>query len=182
MSQLYVPGPAEIFVGTGNAQALQFLGFTQEGVNINLRGNWGPVVTDVLGPTTPSDRQFFGESADFTFRLTYYNESVLSALAARTFGGTAGLITANQSGSLLVAEGLGFPCAIKAPYAFTHAAMSTMVSGYYFPVCAIDDEMVPISTRTKIPEVTMFAQWVANQAALTATLYQTTLPSLPSVN
>ncbi len=181
MSQLYVPGPAQLFVGTGASRALQFLGYTQEGVNINFRGNWAPVISDVLGPTTPIDRQYFGSGADFTFRLTEYNESVLSLYAAGTFGGTLGTLTANQSGSLLVAESLGFPFVIRAPYA-VKTVFSTMVSGYYFPVTAMDDEMVPISTRTKLPEVTVFAQWVADQTTLTATLYNTTLPSLPSIN
>lgn len=181
-SQLYVPGPAQLFVGTGNSRALQFLGYTQEGVNINLRGNWLPVISDVLGPTTPIDRQFFGEGADFTFRLTEYNEQVLQAYACKTFGGVAGAINANQSGSLLVQESLGFPFAIKCPYAVKASYSATMVSGYYFPVTSMDDEMVPLSTRTKLPEVTVFAQWVANQVNLTASLFSNTLPSLPSVD
>ncbi len=182
MSQLYVPGPAQLFAGTGAMQALQFLGYTQEGVNINLRGNWLPVITDILGPTTPTDRQFFGCGADFTFRMTRYNEQVLQEMSSGIFGGTAGVINANQSGSLLVTESLGFPFAIKCPYAVKSAFSATMVSGYYFPVVAIDDEMIPISTRTKIPEVTVFAQWVADAVALTAQLFSNTLPSLPSVN
>jgi hypothetical protein len=182
MSQLYVPGPAQLFVGTGNSQALVFLGYTQEGVDINLRGNWLPVISDVAGPTTPIDRQFFPESADFTFRLTEYNEQVLQAYACRTFGGIAGALQANQAGSLLVQENLGFPFAIRCPYAVKTAFSATMVSGYYFPVTAVDDDIVPISTRTKLPQLTVFAQWSISQVNLNGSLYSNTLPTLPSVN
>ena len=102
MSRPFVPGAAEIYVGTGNAEALEYLGSTQGGVTITYRRGQEPVIADKGGPTVPVDMQQMGIEAFVRAKLALFNWSILVKVIPDLLAGTFGAIAAQQVGTPLL--------------------------------------------------------------------------------
>ena len=185
MSQGYVPGPAQVFVGVGAADALVFLGYSENGVEVNSDAAFRPVYSDFGGPDKPVDSQYMGEDATITMTLNKYNEAILKTCMQRAVasGNVAGSIGANQLGSLMVAQSYSFQLVVYSPYSGLSYQSATIRPCYDFGAAWLTGNVVdPISTLLKAPRIVFYAIPVWNSTALTAVLYSNTTPSLPSVN
>jgi hypothetical protein len=108
---IVVNGPALISVGLGSMQALESLGYSEDGVEVSLTFNTEDVRVDTFA-TTAFDVQHFLEEATITASLVVYDTSVLDAVKARGFGMTAGTMPA--AGTLMVAQGYTYPLIVQA--------------------------------------------------------------------
>lgn len=180
MSQGYVPGPVQVFVGTGTSAAWEFLGYSQDGVNLQLVGATEDVMCDVSGPLLPIDVQQMGEQAFISLTLNKYNEPVMQKMARRRFGAgvVPGAIEANGLGSLMIAESYAVPILLLFPYRSKTFQSGTIVPCYNFSAGWLNDDFtVPVSVRLKALRVNFRAIMVWNSVALTSVLYTNTLPS-----
>jgi hypothetical protein len=178
-TQGYVPGPCQIFVGTGGAGAYQFLGWSERGVRVTLSAAYEDIVSDFGGPRVPVDSQFMGEQATSNFVLNRYDETVLQTILKRRVGSgvTAGAIEANGLGSLMVAQGYAYKVFLYSPY-YVESFYSTMVPCYVFSGSWVDDDaMIPLSVQLKRPEIRFRHIPVWNAIAASATLYTNVVPS-----
>lgn len=185
MSQGYVPGPAQVFVGTGASAAYEWLGYSQDGVDVQLIASYRDVFSDFGGPDVPVDSQFMGESGFISMTLNKYNETVLQELAGRRVGTgiTPGQIEAQGLGSLMIAEGYAYPICIKCPYNTKSFQTGLIVPGYAFSAGWLHDNFeVRLSVIMKAPRLIFRVLPVWNGVNLTASLYTNTLPTLPSID
>lgn len=185
MSQILVTGPCEIFVALGPNNGLEFLGWSEDEVRVSLRGPQEPVYADFGGPAVAVDSQFMGEDATWGVTLIRYNEAVLNRVTARRRNGVIGFGEFGSIGSLMLAEGFAWQTVLFSPYVQKPIFANTMNPGYNFPASfSLDVIEVPITTRAKRPRVLFqalpFFEVVNN--ALVYTLYNTTIPALPSIN
>jgi hypothetical protein len=150
MSQGYVPGPCQVFTGTDtanpqadNSPGLEFLGWSEEGVDIRFVAAYEDIVSDFGGPMVPVDTQFMGEHAFISMTLNKFNEPILLKVMGRRFGGssTPGQIEMGGLGALMVAQQYSFQVLLNAPYASIHAYQSaTAIKCYWFKACWLHDE------------------------------------------
>lgn len=183
MSQFFVPGPARIFVGTGSAGALEFLGYTVDGANIAVQPRWDEVFSDLGGPAIPEDIQFLGSDAVIRLTLARYVESVLAKLRAFIRGGTEGSIASYGIGSLLAHEGLAFRLLIVPTYQANKAAYSAQRAAWNFPLTyPVDAIEMPISTRVSLPRIS-FRAWPEFDSNCLGgyTLYNAVTTGIPAV-
>lgn len=77
-----VAGPLQIWVDTGASNALEFLGWTAEGVTITERRLSAPVEADEFGGSkgVPVDYQLFGQQHVITAELAKFQPAVLAKL------------------------------------------------------------------------------------------------------
>ena len=78
----FVAGPLQIWVDTGASNALEFLGWTAEGVTITERRLTAPVEADEFGGSkgVPVDYQLFGQQHVITAELAKFQPDVLAKL------------------------------------------------------------------------------------------------------
>lgn len=116
-------GAAFVYVGTGSALALELLGYTEAGVNMDIKENKAEIMTDLMGSMTPQDFQDMGMIANLETPLIALDSYVLSKVMGRgdhtaqsspTLGGGTGLT--NTPGLVLGAGGFAFPVVIASPY------------------------------------------------------------------
>lgn len=185
MSQLYVPGPVQIFVGTGAGGAYQFLGYSEQETGTRFDSAWEDVYSDATGPMIPLDTQYFGEQAYISSTLTKYNEAILQQLTPRVPGLTAGAMANGEVGTLMLTEGYAVKLFLYCPYSQKSVfSLGGMVAGYVFAASWLADSFeVPLSVRVKKPRIVMRCIPVANTVQGTSILYTTSLPNpLPSIN
>lgn len=108
-----VAGAALIQVDTGAAYALEDLGYTANGVDIEQQARWLDVPGDEFGGEAgvPLDAQYMGEMHIIRIDLTKYDPGVVEKLAPRLYGGTAGSI--GVVGTLALAGSKTFRVLIK---------------------------------------------------------------------
>ena len=94
-------GPCKISVGTGDDNALEVLGYSIDGVQIQEVSRTADVPGDQNGGTEgpPIDVQFFGQIHEVSFDLSKFDLAILNKLRPVVKGGTAG--TVSQPGTLL---------------------------------------------------------------------------------
>jgi hypothetical protein len=80
-----VAGPLQIWVDTGAANALEFLGWTTNGASIEQLAFQTPVFSDENGGEQgpPVDYQMFGNQHRVSLELSKFQQSVLTKLDAR---------------------------------------------------------------------------------------------------
>ena len=108
-----VAGPAIIQVDTGVANALEDLGYTANGAEVEVRGFYGDVPGDENGGDSgpPIDVQYFGDIAVVRLEFTRYDPTVLDKVVCRLYGGTAG--TPGTPGTLMFAGSKTYRLLIK---------------------------------------------------------------------
>lgn len=150
MAQIYVAGPAEIHVSPGGPNStLEFLGWSESGVNINIRGEWDDVPADIAGTRMPADVQFMGEQAFVTLDLKVWNNSTYAKIASRyNPTNTRGIIAPGGIGKLMVAEGAAYRLLVYSPYAATKPSMASFNSFNFFRAwLAGPDSFNPYGTK-----------------------------------
>lgn len=110
---VHVSGEALIKTGTGSASALETLGVSVDGVDIDIEDHVDPIFTDTFGPKVPFEEQSFLQSARINIRLVFYDEAILLKLRPQLVSGTEG--TMSQAGSLFGASGKYFRLLILSP-------------------------------------------------------------------
>lgn len=100
-----VAGPCEAWVDTGTANAMQFLGWTNNGVSITEDAFTSPIHDDTAGGDQgqPTDYQLFGGQHKITCELVRFVDAVLALLEARMNPTTPTL----GNGMLLGCQNLG---------------------------------------------------------------------------
>ena len=93
----------EVWVGTGSASALQFLGWTVNGATIIERAYYAEVFSDEAGGERgpPVDYQLMGAQHQIELELQRYSETVLSTLD----GFAKSITTVSGAGFLMVGGG-----------------------------------------------------------------------------
>lgn len=121
MSQIYNTGPVELYTGTGSASALEFLGYSENGMQIEIRETFEDVHSDLLGPRIPTDVQHFQADALITGDLVRWNESVLEKCEDRSLNGAGGtgasfgIVSKLEVGALMLAYGKTYRLLCDAP-------------------------------------------------------------------
>lgn len=117
----FVNGTAFVYVGTGSAGALELLGYTDAGTDMNVSENKGEIFTDLFGPMTPQDFQDFGMTARIVAPLIAADRTVLAKILDKGDRTTLGLL--NTPGLVLGVNGYRFRVAIAStfdsPWSFT---------------------------------------------------------------
>ena len=112
MSNIFVPGAAEIHVGTLANGALQFLGWSEAGVKISIQPFWEDVKTDLGGPMRATDVQRMGEQAIISLDLKIINFAAWLSIAD---GGLGGQTAAGDTGALMLGEGNAYRLLVFRP-------------------------------------------------------------------
>lgn len=108
-----VNGPARVHVGTGTAGALEPLGFTDRGVQIDITELTRDIITDLCGEA-PQDAQSMGMTARIVVPLIVLDKSVFKKLMGRGDRTSPGLMS--TPGLVLGAGGYLFRVGIESPF------------------------------------------------------------------
>lgn len=102
--QPHYAGAALIRVDTASANALEDLGYTEDGAQISIRQYTLDVPGDENGGNEgpPIDVQHLGETAEIRLTMTKWEASVADKIAARLYGGTTG--TPGTPGTMMFNE------------------------------------------------------------------------------
>ena len=87
-----VPGPCRVYVGTGVSGALEELGYTVNGANVEEDTMYSDVPTDACGDGPAADVQYQGEIHRVRLELSKWDQAIAAKLTAKIRGGTAGAI------------------------------------------------------------------------------------------
>ena len=178
-----VTGPALIGAGTGVAGAQQYLGTTRGGVRVREVARFKPVFTDFGGDQTPSDMAAMGKMVFISMELNHYDPAVLAKVQARMIGATAGTITANEIGTLLLTESTSFVLMVKAPYQTAKSAYSAYPPGIrVLNAYLADDFEYNMSTENQVHRLLFVGLPNFTPSALSATLWDNTLTGFPSLD
>ena len=156
MSQVYVSGPTEVHVGVGAAGALQFFGWSENGVRINFDGGFEDVMSDVSGTRVPFDCQAMAMQAFITADMNVYNEGIYRQMANRVglAASGEGAFPAGDVGYLMRTEAQAgasgmFALLVYSPYS-TKGVFSTMDACYNFPTAYLADSAeMELSSKAK---------------------------------
>lgn len=108
-----VNGPALVSTGTGSVGALETLGYTEGGVDVEITEHTDPVMTDIFGTQIPHDFQDMGMSARITVPLIAIDRTVFLKVIGKGDRTTVGLL--NTPGLLKGQGGHAFRLGIAAP-------------------------------------------------------------------
>lgn len=126
-------GAALVYVGTGSAGALELLGYTEQGVDMDITENKDEVMTDLMGSKTPQDFQDMGMMARIVTPLIALDTAVLAKVIDNgdrtTFGAT------NTPGLVLGINGYGYSVAIQSGVGSTLYAAPWF---FYKAICRSD--------------------------------------------
>lgn len=151
-TKFYVPGPAQIFVGTGASNAYQCLGWSEDGVDIEGGGLMTPVKADYAGDM-PADKLLSGQEIMARMTLSRFDATVLASVLAIGYGDGMGVGAANSVGRLVVAEGLAYPLLVYNPYV-TKTEFSDMIPGFIFLRTLLTDKFnVRLNTKAMAPRL-----------------------------
>ena len=123
-TQFYVSGPAFTWVGLGSGgssdnPAWLYLGYTEDGLEVELSVEYDPIKTDYAG-NMPAAQSIQGESISVSGTFTRYDENVMQKVVSwKGPYGIAGQSTSNNFlGSLVYEENISYPVLIYSPYSF----------------------------------------------------------------
>lgn len=153
-----VAGPCQVWVDTGSARALEFLGWSVNGVTIEQTTFQGEIHSDENGGDQgpPSDYQLFGHQHRISMELSKFQAAVLNKLDGRYNPN----VTGADVGMLLSCSQATFRLLLKAP---------NFVRNY--PTTIIPDpiELGPVGSNASRARITFIAR-----AALDGTLWNET--------
>jgi hypothetical protein len=117
-------GPALVQVGTGANNALETLGYTENGVTMSETYHLEPIMTDAMGPKMPAEYQKFGVEYRLSKPLIVWNPTIWDKVQKRMGNtNTAGALTA--AGALVYTNSLTFRVAVT--------SADTLEDPFYFP-------------------------------------------------
>lgn len=109
----HINGPCLLYPSTGPGGSLELLGYTVDGVDVQVTHNLSEVMTDVMGPMTPHDLQDMGEVAVVTCPLMVSYRDCLKRVMGRGDKPAEG--TLNSPGLLLGQSGASFLLGVTSP-------------------------------------------------------------------
>ncbi len=107
-----VNGAALVYVGTGAAGALELLGYTDSGVDMDVQELTADIMSDVFGQA-PHDVQYMGKTARIVANLIAMDRTILAKITGRGDRTTVGQL--NTAGMVIGAAGYAFRLGISAP-------------------------------------------------------------------
>lgn len=120
-----VNGTALVYVGTGIGGALELLGYTDQGVQMNVDEHKLEIFSDVFGPRTPHDFQDMGMTARIVAPLIAMDRTVLASITGRGDRTTVGMISTPGlvlgSGGYFFRVGIASPA--DAPWSFSYCLL-----------------------------------------------------------
>lgn len=153
MSQEYVPGPVEVWLGVTANAAPMFLGWTNDGVDLEFRPRWGEHKTDLSGGPEgpPADKYYAGQDAIVSGVFSRINLNCYYAAADKSVGvfglSVPGIDDPGDRGALMVAEGRSYQLWLKHPHAtkpfYAQGPDGALVLGYHFMAAVMDRESLP---------------------------------------
>lgn len=108
----HVFGAALIQTGTGSAGALEDLGFTESGGDIEITYHEENIMTDVAGPATPAEIQNMGNDAVIRVRMPIVDQTILDKVLSKNDATTPAPGTEGTAGTLLGTGSYAFRLAI----------------------------------------------------------------------
>lgn len=137
-----VAGASPVYVDTGSAHALELLGYTADGCEIDFPGYFLDVPVDDHGGESgdPADVQYMGDTARIQLNLTKWDEAVADKIRPRLYGGSVGVV--GTRGSLMIGGALTYRLLINSP-----------TRPYNFPVVIFRD-------AHRINKGTKYSTWV----------------------
>jgi hypothetical protein len=159
--QIHVNGEALFRSGTGASSALESLGVTVDGADIEIRDHTEPVFTDTAGPDMPFDEQQFGETAIIKGQMIFYDDVVLAKHRGRPANVLAAAEgTIGNMGALWGAGGLYFRLLVLSP--------TDSVPWNFLTARLLDAAPSKHGTRRTLWDLTWFAIPFKGAAGLTA--------------
>ncbi len=172
MSQIYVSGPAFVWVGVAVENIASpydpgdygFFGFTERGLSVEMRPLTEDVKVDYAGEM-PADVSLLGIDARIKGTFTRYNESVLRNLMSSLNGVEAGFGPRGAVGTLMQSEKpffgatrmAGPPLLIYSSYGFKaelNNGSEGMIKAFRFYSAYVSEPLPQVlSTRRKAPEI-----------------------------
>lgn len=153
MSQEYVPGPVEIWLGVTANSAPMFLGWSEAGVDLEFRPRYGEHKTDLSGGPEgpPADKWYAGQDAIISAVVNRMSLNCYYAAADKSvnvFGvSVPGIDEPGDRGALMVAEGRAYPLWLKHPHAvkpfYSNGPSGALVRGYRFLHVVMERETLP---------------------------------------
>lgn len=108
-----INGTAFVQTNTGTAGALETLGYTEQGVDMDITESKEEIMTDLFGNRTPQDFQDMGMMARVVVPLIAYDRAVLAKILNKGDRTTYGSL--NTPGIALGQAGYKFAVLIQAP-------------------------------------------------------------------
>lgn len=143
-TRIYVPGPAEIWTGTG----MSFLGRSESGVTFDVHRAFTPVMSDLTGPEVPFDEQWMGAWATISFSVTIFDWAVLAALKANVTLDPFD-VAAADIGTPMLANGDYFRLLLYWPNGGS-GLYTSMPSARNFPSTYLINDPEPIGVRNQV--------------------------------
>ncbi len=134
-------GSALVWTGTGTAGALELLGYTEQGVDIDITENKEELMTDLMGSKTPQDFQDMGMIARIVAPLIAVDTAVLNKIIGK--GDRTAVGQVNTPGLVLGVGGYTFATAIISG-SFTSANYSLP---WYFYTCVNRSNGTRLATK-----------------------------------
>lgn len=177
----YVPGPAQIAVGTGASGALEFLGHTRDGAHVREDLFTEPVICDIAGSRQPADMLALGKLVTVSLVIVRYDPAVMTKLNSRYIGGSAGALSANEIGTLMLSEDKTFKVAIKSTYQ-SKTIFTNYLAGIRLLWAFLDQgHDFNLSTSVQEHQMTFLGLMNVDPATLTGTCWDSDMTGFPTV-
>jgi hypothetical protein len=150
-----INGTAFVYVGTGTSGALELLGYTEAGVDKDIKENKREIMTDLFGDMTPQDFQDMGMVARIVAPFIAMDRTVMAKVMGRGDRTAVGQIS--TPGSVLGVGG----------YAFRVAIASPADSPWSFTKCVALSESTRLATKANPYRFEFFAWPFASYTATT---------------
>lgn len=181
-----VNGSALVYVGTGSGGALELLGYTDNGVDIQINYNRAEIFTDIYGPMTPHDFQDMGMTARIVVPLIAMDRSVLTkwlVFGDNSGSSGSGLASTGLLNSAGIPMGAGFPNGVGGSGYLRKVAIASPADvGWSFSYCILRPTLgTRLATKANPLRIEFFAipwQNVTATSAKNAILW--TRGSVPS--
>lgn len=180
MSQIYVNGPAGLYIGAPSGAGQMsapayFLGYGRGGqaggVDIDIDDGEEEVYTDLSGDKIPFDILMYAERATIKCDLTQFNEAVLTPILARLGGGTPGSYPALADGSLMLTEGKSFRLLIDTPFKVKPAFLTMAGPFNFFNAWVMGSVPRSIGNKQSVIRLAFGALPTRNLATLSSILF-----------
>lgn len=157
-----VNGCSFVYVGTGSAGALELLGYTEAGVDKDLKENKREIMTDLFGDMTPQDFQDMGMVARIVAPMIAMDRAVMAKIMGRGDSGTVGQL--NTPGLVM---GAPMPLVGAGGYAYRVVISSNFDAPWSFSKCVTLSESTRLATKANPYRFEFFAWPYASFTAST---------------
>ena len=131
-----VNGTALVYVGTGAGGAKELLGYTEQGVDMDITENKAEIMTDLYGDKTPQDFQDMGMMARMVIPLISIDRTVLAKVVGRGDRSTYGALNTP-----------GLPLGSNGGYYFSVGVTAPLDVPWFFPYCLLRTEGQRLATK-----------------------------------